>query len=293
MKEITLSRWGEIYLSTYAREKKSLSDDARHIQHLCRILGGNLLLSQLTRAHVEQFKQIRKAEAHRGKPISETTIDRSLEVLRHMLRIAEEEGIVEKVPRVKLYKPDNGRERALSEEEYQRLLTVSPVHLRRIILCAYETGMRSGEIQYLTWPRVDLKAGLIRLEGKDTKTGEGRVVPISAALREVLEDIRKETRESKIAPIDGRVFTWKGKPMTEGWKTAFKTACRKAKLEGLHFHDLRHTFVTRKVREGWDYKRIMAITGHRTFAVFQRYNNPSEDDIRAVVLADPPKKVVG
>ena len=81
--------------------------------------------------------------------------------------------------------------------------------------------------------------------------------------------------------------------MAEGWKTAFKTACHKAGLEGLHFHDLRHTFVTRKVREGHDYKRIMAITGHKTFAVFQRYNNPSEADIKEVVLAKPPKKMVG
>jgi len=81
--------------------------------------------------------------------------------------------------------------------------------------------------------------------------------------------------------------------MTEGWKTAFKTACRNAGLADLHFHDLRHTFVTRKVREGWDYKRIMAITGHTTFAVFQKYNNPSEEDIKAVVLADPPRKVAG
>jgi integrase len=153
--------------------------------------------------------------------------------------------------------------------------------------------MRSGEIQYLTWPKVDLKAGLIRLEGKDTKTGEGRAVPISSILREVLEDIRKEAREGKIAPIDGRVFTWKGKPMTEGWKTAFKTACRKADLTDLHFHDLRHTFVTLKVREGHDYKRIMAITGHKTFAVFQRYNNPTEDDLKAVVLGNSTKKVVG
>jgi integrase len=153
--------------------------------------------------------------------------------------------------------------------------------------------MRSGEIQGLTWNKVDLKAGLIRLEGKDTKTGEGRNVPISPVLRDTLEGIRKELREGKVAPIDGRVFTWRGKPMTEGWKTAFKTACRKAGLMDLHFHDLRHTFVTRKVREGHDYKRIMAITGHKTFAVFQRYNNPSEEDIKAVVLAEPPKKVVG
>jgi integrase len=81
--------------------------------------------------------------------------------------------------------------------------------------------------------------------------------------------------------------------MTEGWKTAFKTSCRKAGLAGLHFHDLHHTFVTRKVREGWDYKRIMAITGHKTFATFQQYNNPSEEDIKAVVLASSPRKVVG
>jgi hypothetical protein len=46
--------------------------------------------------------------------------------------------------------------------------------------------------------------------------------------------------------------------------------------------------VTRKVREGWDYKRIMAITGHKTFAVFQRYNNPSEDDLKEVVAGTPP-----
>jgi integrase len=228
-------------------------------------LEGKLLLSQITRAQAEQFKQIRKAETHRDKPISETTIDRSLEVLRHLLRIAEEEGIIEKIPRVKLYKPDNCRERTLRRGRVSTApYCVSCVHLRRIIVCAYETGMQSGEMQYLTWPRVALKTGLIRLEGKETKTGEGRAVPISSALREVLEDIRKEDREGKIAPIDGRVFTWKGNPMTEGWKTAFKTACRKAGLTDLRFHDLRHTFVTRKVREGWDYKRIMATSGHKT-----------------------------
>jgi len=58
--------------------------------------------------------------------------------------------------------------------------------------------------------------------------------------------------------------------------------------ETLLLHDLRHTFVTGKVREGWDYKRIMTITGHKTFAVFQRYNNPSEEDLQEVVANTPP-----
>ena len=93
----------------------------------------------------------------------------------------------------------------------------------------------------------------------------------------------REQREGKVAPIDGRVFTWGGRPMTEGWKRAWATACRKAGLEGLWFHDLRHTFVTRKVKERWDYKRIMAITGHKTFATFMKYNNPREEDLKKVV----------
>jgi len=79
--------------------------------------------------------------------------------------------------------------------------------------------------------------------------------------------------------------------MSEGWKRAFRTACQNAKIENLRFHDIRHTFVTRKVREGWDYKRIMAITGHKTFAVFQWYNNPSEEDVKEGVAAPLPVMV--
>ena len=148
--------------------------------------------------------------------------------------------------------------------------------------------MRRGEIKKLTWDKVDLKAGFIRLAAEDTKTNEKRPIPISPMLRETLEEVRKEQREGKVAPITGQVFTWQGRPIGEGWKRAWATACQKAGLEDLHFHDLRHTFVTRKVKEGWDYKRIMAITGHRTFAVFQRYNNPSEEDLQEVVANSSP-----
>jgi integrase len=193
---------------------------------------------------------------------------------------------------VKLHQEDNARERTLSEDEYQSLLACAPAHLRRILVCAYETGMRSGEIKELTWDKVDSASGFIRLATDDTKTSYKRAIPISAVCREVLDGIRTEQRKGKVAPIGGQVFTWGGKRMTEGWKRAFKTACRKAELDDVHFHDLRHTFVTRKVREGWDYKRIMAITGHKTFSVFQRYNNPSEDDLREVVEGPPPRRKV-
>ena len=290
---ITFAKWGEIYLERYTRHKRTVRDDRRHVRTLSDFFG-HLLLSQITRAHVEEFKQSRKDRLiYRGKPVSTATCNRELACLRHMLKLAVEEGIIEAAPLVKLYKEHGSRDRVLSAEEYRRLLYTSSLHLRRLILCAYETGMRAGEIKRLTWDKVDFKTGFIRLSAEDTKTNERRAIPFSLVLRETLEEIRKEQREGKVTSIDGRVFTWRGKPMTEGWKTAFHTACRKAGVEGFHFHDLRHTFVTRKVREGWDYKHIMAITGHKTFATFQRYNNPTEEDVKAVVLANPPRKMVG
>jgi hypothetical protein len=57
-------------------------------------------------------------------------------------------------------------------------------------------------------------------------------------------------------------------------------ACHKAQVANVTFHDLRHAFVTNARRAGIDYFRIMAITGHKTMAVFKRYNTVDEADLR-------------
>src|SRR5262249_9523228 len=151
---------------------------------------GALLLSQITRTKVEEFKQIRKNRlTWREDPVSDAYCNRELGCLRHILKLAAEEGLIEAAPIVGLYKENNARDKALSEEEYQRLLSVSPLHLRCILVCGYETGMRAGEIKGLTWEKVDLKTGFIRLAAEDTKTNEKRAIPISPALQEVLEEI--------------------------------------------------------------------------------------------------------
>jgi len=170
---------------------------------------GNLLVSQITKEKVEEFKLVRRERiTFKGKPVSHATCNRELACLRHILKLAVEEGIIESAPIVRLYKEHNAGERALSEEESQQLLDASPLHLRRILICAYETGMRAGEIKGLTWDKVDLKAGFIRLAAEDTKTSEKRAIPLPSLLQETLEAIREEHRNSKVAPIGGHVFTW-------------------------------------------------------------------------------------
>jgi len=215
VQHMTFARWAEIYLERYGRVKRSAREDERHVKVLSDFFG-SLLLSQMTRTKVEEFKQLRKErQTYRGNPVSIAYCNRELAYLRHILRLAVEEGLIEAAPTVKLYRENNAREKVVTAEEYQRLLMVSPVHLRRIVACAYETGMRAGEIKRLTWDKVDLKAGFIRLTARDTKTNEKRAIPLSPVLREILEEVRKEQRDGKVAPIDGRVFTWRGKPMTE------------------------------------------------------------------------------
>jgi integrase len=106
--------------------------------------------------------------------------------------LAVEEDLLEVAPIVRLYKEHSARECALSEEEYAHLLSVTPPHLKPIVITAYETGMRAGEIKRLTWDKVDFKTGFIRLQAEDTKTSEKRVIPISPRLQVVLNELRKE-----------------------------------------------------------------------------------------------------
>ncbi len=143
----------------------------------------------------------------------------------------------------------------------------------------YHTGMRLGEILNLTWDKVDVKAGLFRLDAADTKDREKRNVPISQELQEIL------------ASIPGglyikHVFLYKGEPVRCIKKT-LKQACKEADIPygrkvqgGFTFHDLRHTFNTNMRKAGVHESIIMKITGHASRDMFDRYNTIDADDGR-------------
>jgi integrase len=176
---------------------------------------------------------------------------------------------------VERLREDNVRDRVLSPEEFQRLLEAFPSSLRLVIITTYYTGMRRGEILNLRWHQIDLSKGLIRLEGVDTKTQKGRLVPLNATLTALLKD----AMQSPVRRATGHVFHRDGQPI-KSIRGTFDRACREASLTDLHFHDLRHTAVTNMRRAGVDPLTAMKITGHKTMAVFQRYNSFDEDDLR-------------
>ena len=71
------------------------------------------------------------------------------------------------------------REEIVEPEQFAALQACSPSYLQPINYVPYLTGMRGGEILKLTWEKVDLKNGFIRLQAEDTKTREGRTIPLT------------------------------------------------------------------------------------------------------------------
>ena len=136
----------------------------------------------------------------------------------------------------------------------------------------------------LQWRQVDFSAGQVRLDPGTTKNNEGRVFPLTLALRQLLEqqrDVRDALRRER-GSLCPYVFHRSGVPITTFAK-AWKTACAKAGCPGRIPHDLRRTAVRNLVRAGVPERVAMQMTGHKTRSVFERYNIVSETDFSDAV----------
>jgi integrase len=180
---------------------------------------------------------------------------------------------------VKLLRENNERERVLSSEEWESYKAKCPSWYLPIAVTAYRTGMRKSEIINLSPSRVDLKEGFIRLKPEDTKTGCGRSIPIHADL---MEDLRKD---SKVRPLNNdHVFLRNGQPVDENQiRWAHGWTCKEAGIKNFTFHDFRHTCINNWRKEGHDYFKIMAASGHKTISVFKRYNMVDENELKTLV----------
>src|SRR5262249_24152959 len=117
-----------------------------------------------------------------------------------MLRLAEDDGIIEQAPRIKLKsETEFKRERTASAEEHSALLAGAARPVQRVLICLQETAMRINEVLRLTWNHVDEKAGFIRLPASYVKEKKKRTVPISPELTAVLDELKAEQAKSKVA----------------------------------------------------------------------------------------------
>jgi len=162
------------------------------------------------------------------------------------------------------------RTRRLHEGEDDRLLPTCGPHLWAVTEAALETGMRKGEILSLQWADVQLAKGEIRLTPTKTKTRTGRTIPISARLRAILE-MRRLDPAGEEHPATAYVFGNEIGQRVGDIKTAWKAACRRAKIVDLHFHDLRREAGSRWLEGGVALHTIKDWLGHTSVAQTSTY----------------------
>ena len=186
-------------------------------------------------------------------PYAAATINRPLATLRHLLRLAcDEWEIFLAAPRVRLEREPQGRVRWLEPAEETKLLEACRAsrtkYLADVVTVALETGLRRAELLGLTWDRVDLSPGVLRLEV--TKSGRRREVPMRQAVYNLLSGLP--------GPREGRV--WPDRKI----RRAFDFAVAKAGLDGFRFHDCRDHFVSWFMMRGGQLQVLKKLLATRT-----------------------------
>jgi integrase len=164
--------------------------------------------------------------------------------------------------------PTRGRDRRLEDDEEERLLTAARDYggeIKTIIQFAIETGMRRGEIYELRSENIDRDKKTAKL--LDTKNGDDRKIPLSPVALKLL---------SVLSPnLSGRVFSMQSDSITQ----AFERCCKRADIEGLRLHDLRHEATSRFFEMGFNIMEVSSITGHKDLSMLKRYTHLRAEDL--------------
>ena len=128
--------------------------------------------------------------------------------------------------------------------------------------------MRKGEQFSVTWGQVDFEHRYIHLS--QTKNGSDRYVSLNSTALTTLKAL-KETHDRLKLPADSLLFlSHQNKPMTDP-KEWIGRACEEAKIAGVTWHTLRHTFASRLVMAGVGLKEVQELMGHKTITMTARY----------------------
>jgi integrase len=197
--------------------------------------------------------------------------------------------------------------KALTEDDKQRLLKTAVMRPEwetaylAAILCLNTTA-RGCELKGLQWADVDLFAKTLTIRKSKTAAGE-RIVPLTTVACSALARLR--TRAESFGPVDPAhyvfaafipKFTFNGKKVVDynvtgfdptkhvnSWRSAWRTLTKKAGLPGFRFHDLRHCAITSLAESGASDSTIMAIAGHVSRRMLERYSHVRMEAKRAAV----------
>jgi len=149
-----------------------------------------------------------------------------------------------------------------------------PPHMKPIAEFAVLTGLRTANIRELVWGRVDLERAHLWVGSLSMKGGRAIGIALSPEAVAVLRAIPRVAGQE-------RVFLYEGKPLMQSFgKRTWRKACKKAGLEGLRFHDLRHTWASWLMQAGAPQYAIQSLGGWASPAMVQKYAHLSPEHLK-------------
>lgn len=274
--QVTLRKYEPVYIADARVNKKSYKDDVRFMSRFVREWGDKTL-GEISPALLEEYKTKRLMETVKGnpnkKPISKSTVDRELAVLRRALNLAVERGELQKCPSFRLFLEENTRSIYLDDKQAGHLLKAcenprAPL-LHALVKLALNTGMRRGELLHLKWDDIDFNNGIIQVQQGKTKSSK-RAVPLTPGGREALTSVMGVNRLLN-APETPWVFATPEGRRYISPRMAFINARKRAGFGWLHFHDLRHAYARQFLISGGTLEQLHYILGHKTWEMTLRY----------------------
>lgn len=258
-------------IQKYLREvtPKKRGADVEKVRLTC-LMAYSLARKPLGQLMPEDFAKFRD---QRSRLVGSETVRRELGLYRHVIEIARREWgiplVRNPVAEVRKPPPSPARTRRLGEGEWEKLQAALAKTRNKVlgplISCAVETGMRRGEMLAARWDHLDQKRRFLLLP--TTKNGHPRYVPLSDAALSAIKAMRG------LDPV--RIF-----PMTpNGVRLAWTRLTRRAGIQGLNFHDLRHEAVSRFFEIGLTIPEVASISGHRDLRMLARYAHPGLDSV--------------
>lgn len=257
-------RWEEAVVpwSQAKKSKKSWRDLRWHLRILDPYLCGKLLKT-VTTEDVDRIKADREA---RG--VAPATANRTLEVMRSVLRMALKRGWIDKLPEIEFMDEPKGRIRWITPEEAEQLIQECETKKRgtplaEMVRFSIATGLRETNVTGLEWSRVDLERRVMWVEGYESKNGQSFHIPLSTEAVLVLR--RRQGKHPRW------VFTYGGERVKRGNTKAFKSALKSAGITNFRWHDLRHTWASWHVQAGTPLPVLQQLGGWKTLEMVMRY----------------------
>jgi integrase len=187
-----------------------------------------------------------------------------------ILNHAKAMGWLEKVPAIQSRKSPPGRTRWLTPDEWTRLESELPAHLLPAARFALATGIRQANLLGLQWSEINLQRSVMWIHADNAKSGKAIGLPLSAEAVEILR--------GQIGQHTTHVFTFQRKrngkteriPMATIGE-AYQRAVTRAKLPGITWHTLRHTWASWHVMNGTPLEVLQKLGGWSSFDLVLRY----------------------